>query len=158
MQPFNEAPHKMVGEDHIASCFGGVFLRLTRLLDRRMARQGASLARTKVLLLTQKQGPVRATDIAEMFSLAPRTVTDTLDGMERQGLIRREPDAKDRRVKRIHLTDAGREALAATEPTRRELISQVIGTLNEAEQAEFARLLDKLDTALTKEEAAEAIG
>lgn len=148
----------MVGEDHIASCFGGVFLRLTRLLDRRMARQGASLARTKVLLLTQKQGPVRATDIAEMFSLAPRTVTDTLDGMERQGLIRREPDAKDRRVKRIHLTDAGREALAATEPTRRELISQVIGSLNEAEQAEFARLLDKLDAALTKEEAAEAIG
>lgn len=148
----------MVGEDHIASCFGGVFLRLTRLLDRRMARQGASLARTKVLLLVQKQGPVRAADIAEMFSLAPRTVTDTLDGMERQGLIRREPDAKDRRVKRIHLTDAGSDALAATEPMRRELIGQIIGTLSEAEQAEFSRLLDKLETALIKEEAAEAIG
>lgn len=148
----------MVGEDQIASCFGSVFLRLTRLLDRRMAREGASLARTKVLLLVQKQGPVRATDIAEMFSLAPRTVTDTLDGMERQGLIRREPDAKDRRVKRIHLTDAGRDALAATEPMRRELVGQIIGALSAPEQAEFSRLLDKLDAALTREEAAEAIG
>jgi DNA-binding MarR family transcriptional regulator len=148
----------MVGEDQIASCFGSVFLRLTRLLDRRMAREGASLARTKVLLLVQKQGPVRATDIAEMFSLAPRTVTDTLDGMERQGLIRREPDMKDRRVKRIHLTDAGRDALAATEPMRRELVGQIIGALSAPEQAEFSRLLDKLDAALTREEAAEAIG
>lgn len=158
MQPFNEAPHKSVGEDQIASRFGSVFLRLTRLLDRRMARQGASLARTKVLLLVQKHGPVRAADIAEMFSLAPRTVTDTLDGMERQGLIRREPDAKDRRVKRIHLSEAGRDALAATEPMRRELVSQIIGTLNGAEQAEFSRLLEKLEAALIEEEAAEAIG
>jgi len=148
----------MVDEDQIASCFGGVFLRLTRLLDRRMARQGASLARTKVLLLIRKQGPVRAVDIAELFSLAPRTVTDTIDGMERQGLVRREPDEKDRRVKRIHLTDAGRDALEATEPMRRELVSQIIGALDPAEQAEFSRLLDKLETALLKEEAAEQIG
>ena len=148
----------MVGEDHLARCFGGVFLRLSRLLDRRMARQGASLARTKVLLLIQKQGPVRAADIAEMFSLAPRTVTDTVDGMERQGLVRREPDDRDRRVKRIHLTDAGRDALAATEPLRHELVSQIMGTLSETEQAEFSRLLEKLEVALAKEETAEAIG
>ncbi|MEO0061656.1 MAG: hypothetical protein RLZZ08_216 [Pseudomonadota bacterium] len=149
----------MVDQDHIASCFGGVFLRLTRLLDRRMARQGASLARTKVLLLIRRQGgSLKAADIAEMFSLAPRTVTDTLDGMERQGLIRREPDAHDRRVKRILLTDAGSDALSATEPMRRELIGQVIGALTETEQQEFSRLLDKLEDALAQTEADEAIG
>jgi DNA-binding MarR family transcriptional regulator len=138
MQPFIEGPHQMVDQDHIASCFGGVYLRLARLLDRRMARQGASLARTKVLLLIRRQGSVKAADIAEMFSLAPRTVTDTLDGMERQGLIRREPDAHDRRVKRILLTDAGSEALSATEPMRRELIGQIIGALTADEQQEEA--------------------
>lgn len=144
--------------DEIATCFGGVFLRLSRLLDRRMARQGASLARTKVLLLIQKEGPVKAADIAEFFSLAPRTVTDTVDGMERQGLVRREPDPKDRRVKRIHLTDAGREALAATEPMRQDLVRQVMGALSEGEQAQFHHLLQKLEKAVVAEEAAEHIG
>jgi len=76
----------------LAASLASVYLRLTRLLDKRMAREGASLARTRVLLMIERRGPVKARDIAELFGLAPRSVTDTLDGMERQGLIRREPD------------------------------------------------------------------
>jgi len=117
-----------------------------------MAREGASLARTRVLLLIDRQGEVKAADIADLFGLAPRTVTDTLDGMERQGLISRHPDKKDRRIKRIVLTDAGRRALAATEPVRRELINQVLGTLSDGEGQELSRLLKKLEASVAEVE------
>jgi DNA-binding MarR family transcriptional regulator len=138
----------MAGTEELTSSFGSVFLRFTRLLDKRMAREGASLARTRVLLMIQRRGPVKASDIAELFGLAPRTVTDTLDGMERQGLIRREPDPKDRRAKRILITEAGQQAVAATEPIRRELISQVMGSLTGEEREALARILGKLDAAV----------
>jgi DNA-binding MarR family transcriptional regulator len=138
----------MPGTEELTSSFGSVFLRFTRLLDKRMAREGASLARTRVLLMIQRRGPVKASDIAELFGLAPRTVTDTLDGMERQGLIRREPDPKDRRAKRILITEAGQQAVAATEPIRRELISQVMGSLTGEERKALSSILGKLDAAV----------
>ena len=138
--------------EELTASLASVFLRLTRLLDKRMAREGASLARTRVLLMIQRRGAVKATDIAELFGLAPRTVTDTLDGMERQGLIRREPDPKDRRAKRIVITEAGQQAAAATEPIRRELTGQVMGSLNAEEQEVLARILAKLEAAVAAEE------
>jgi len=142
----------MSGTEELTASFASVFLRLTRLLDKRMAREGASLARTRVLLMIQRRGPVKAIDIAELFGLAPRTVTDTLDGMERQGLIRREPDPKDRRAKRILITPAGQQAVAATEPLRRELTGQVIGSLSAEERETFARILGKLEAAVAAQE------
>jgi len=142
----------MAGVEELTASFGSVFLRFTRLLDKRMAREGASLARTRVLLMIERRGSVKASDIAELFGLAPRTVTDTLDGMERNGLIRREPDPKDRRVKRIVITEAGRQAVAATEPIRRELTSQVMGNLTSQEREALATILGKLEAAVAAEE------
>lgn len=147
-----------IADEQLSLAFGSVFLRLSRLLDKRMARAGASLARTKVLMLIAREGTVKAADIAELFGLAPRTVTDTLDGMERQGLVSRAPDKKDRRVKRITLTDAGSKALAAAEPIRAELIAQVMGTLSDEERTTFAQVLEKLEQALASVEEAEGVG
>jgi len=142
----------MAGVEEVTTSFGSVFLRFNRLLDKRMAREGASLARTRVLLMLEKRGAVKASDIAELFSLAPRTVTETLDGMERNGLIRREPDPKDRRAKRIVITEAGQQAVAATEPIRRELIGQVMGTLTTQERESLASILGKLEAAVLSAE------
>lgn len=117
-----------------------------------MTADGASLARTKLLMLIERLGPQRASDIADVFALAPRTVTESIDGLERQGLVRRDPDPKDRRVKRIALTDAGRAAIAASEPTRRTLIDRVFGVLEPGEREELARLVAKLGNAVAREE------
>ena len=143
----------MTQTEALAASLASVYLRLTRLLDKRMAREGASLARTRVLLMIERRGPVKARDIAELFGLAPRSVTDTLDGMERQGLIRREPDPKDRRARRIVITEAGRQAVAATEPIRRGLIDQVMASLSAEECGAFGQILGKLEAAVADEEA-----
>ncbi|MGN6377053.1 MAG: MarR family winged helix-turn-helix transcriptional regulator, partial [Sphingomonas sp.] len=92
----------MANLESLTSSFASLFMRLHRLADRRMAEQGASLARTKVLLFVRKHGgTARAADIAECFNQAPRTITEAIDALEREGLLRRTPDPSDRRVKRI---------------------------------------------------------
>jgi DNA-binding MarR family transcriptional regulator len=143
----------MCNLDNLSRGFGKLFLRMHRLLDRRMAQEGASLARTKLLMFVDKEGPVRAADIAEIFGLAPRTVTEALDALERDGLVRRDPDKADRRVKRVSITDEGRRAMTATEPLRLRLTETIFGVLDPQERAQLDAIVTKLAEAVDREEA-----
>ncbi|KPL66883.1 MarR family transcriptional regulator [Erythrobacter sp. SG61-1L] len=139
----------------LVSAYAELYLQLMRTMDRRMADQGASLARTKLLLCLQKRGPLRATDIADFFSQSPRTVTEAIDGLERDGLVERKPDPDDRRAKFINVTEKGLEAAAKTEPLRRQLIDQTFGTLDDDERATLLRLLNKASASLKSADAAD---
>lgn len=138
--------------DGLVSDFGRLFFRLHRLLDRRMAAQGASLARTKLLLYLERQGPSRAIDIADLFGSAPRTVTEAIDGLERDGLVRRTPHPSDRRAKLIAITEEGRRVIESTEPLRKQLADSVFGGLDAEEREQLGRILAKLTAAMDKAE------
>lgn len=126
-----------------------VYMQIHRRLNRALAQEGTSLARTKLLMFVQRQaGAARAVDIAELFELAPRTVTEALDGMERDGLIIRIADPDDRRVKRVAITPAGTAQLAASEPLRQRLLTEQLAGLSEDEHAQLAALLGKLAESL----------
>lgn len=118
---------------------------MRKSFDRAMTEQGASLAQTKVLMCIKAQsGHARAVDIAEVMGIAPRTATESLDGLERDGLIQRMPDKEDRRVKRLTLTPAGEAAVAVSEPLRRQLMAKVLAILSPSERQHFHAALQKL--------------
>ncbi|KKW90771.1 MarR family winged helix-turn-helix transcriptional regulator [Sphingobium chungbukense] len=118
---------------------------MRKSFDRAMTEQGASLAQTKVLMcIKARSGNARAVDIAEIMGVAPRTATEALDGLERDGLIRRIPDKEDRRVKRLTLTPAGEAAVAVAEPLRRQLMTKLLANLNPSERLNFHAALQKL--------------
>ena len=103
--------------DDLVHLMARVYLLMHRRLDQAMTEQGASLARTRLLLFVANGGgQARAADIAEMFGQAPRTVTQGLDALERDGLITRVPDAADRRVKRLRITAARNKAKPKPKP------------------------------------------
>lgn len=126
------------------------YYRSHRLIDRIMTAHGASYARTRVLTEIADKGPLRSTDLALAFGYAPRTVTEAIDGLERDGLVRRHPDAEDRRAKRISLTAEGEAAVRTAEASRRRYIESVFGVLSAAECEEIVRLVGKLNERLTK--------
>ena len=138
--------------EQLASEFGRLHRQLVRVFDDRLKEQGASFSRTKMLLYLDKYGARRAADMADDFGQAPRTVTQAIDGLERQGLVERYPDASDRRVKQVSLTAAGQRAVAAIEPLRRHLIQQVFGALTQDEQRRLAVIFGKLTAAMDAEE------
>jgi len=138
----------MLDIDQMAIRYGRIYMRLHRLLDRRMAAEGASLAQTKMLHHIANNAPVRAADVAEWFDLAPRTVTQAIDTMERDALVVRVPDPADRRAKRLDITDKGRQVLHQTEPLRRELVEQAFSLLSDDDTMHFARILDRLELAI----------
>ncbi|HEY0269583.1 MAG TPA: MarR family winged helix-turn-helix transcriptional regulator [Sphingomonas sp.] len=113
-----------------------------------MTAQGASFARTKILMFIASHSPARSVDISRGFGFAPRTVTEAIDNLERDGLVRREADVADRRAKTIVLTPAGAAAIAASEPMRRQLTSQLFDALDEAERTQLTSFILRLSTRL----------
>jgi DNA-binding MarR family transcriptional regulator len=79
-------------------------------------------------------------EIAERLSVVPRTITDIADVLERDGLIRREPDATDRRS--IHAVMTGKGA-KLVESMRREAVARqtaVFAGFSKEQMAELRHL------------------
>jgi DNA-binding MarR family transcriptional regulator len=82
----------------LAGRFSANFGAVTAALDLPPAQARALLA---------LQGPVPMRKLAHQLSCDPSNVTGIVDGLERRGLVTREPDPADRRVKRLACTEAG---------------------------------------------------
>lgn len=121
------------------------YLRSHRLIDREMTARGASFARARVLMHISLSGPVRSIDLASSFGYAPRTVTEAIDGLERDGLVRRDRDPEDRRAKRISLTPAGIAAAEAAEASKIRYIEDIFGALTPEECVSVVELVSKLN-------------
>lgn len=128
---------------------GRVYLMAHRRIDRAMTAGGASLARTKFLIyISRHDGSAHAAIIADLFDLAPRTVTEALDALERDGLITRQADPADRRIKRLSITDEGLRAISATEPLRHELMDDICRYMAKEDRANLINSLRKMALAM----------
>jgi len=111
-----------------------LYHQISRLVNECMMDEGVSLARSKFLLLLECQGPQRSTDIASALGFAPRTVTEAIDGLERDRLVRREPDPKDRRAKIVSITETGRTVICAAQQPQHKTIEAIFAVLDEEQK------------------------
>lgn len=71
-------------------------------------------------------------------------MTTVIDNLERDGLVRRKREAKDRRVIHIHLTEAGKGKIEAVLPGHVAALVEEFGVLSAREQETLADLCKKL--------------
>ncbi|MCW2528659.1 MAG: emrR [Pseudonocardiales bacterium] len=132
----------------VAEKFLKVYHRMHKVVVEHMGGQagngGLTLARTKTLGAINEDGPMRLRAMADRIDCAPASVTDMVDGLERDGLATRQPDPSDRRASLVSITPAGREALAAARITRTEVLDAIFGVLGEEERRAFMSALDTL--------------
>src|SRR5437868_12399710 len=100
-----------------------------RVEDRRMRDKGVSLAQSRLMEVIAHTPRARWSDIATALGYSPRTITEALDGLERDGLITRSPDPADRRARILTLTRKGRRGLAAAQAVRDQVRVQIFGVL-----------------------------
>ncbi|CAO5175217.1 hypothetical protein FAIPA1_30018 [Frankia sp. AiPs1] len=67
-----------------------------------------------------------------------------VDELERDGLVRRQPDPADRRARIITATDRGAELCAIAQQEQLLVDQHVLGNLEPAERQEFVRLLRRI--------------
>jgi DNA-binding MarR family transcriptional regulator len=121
-----------------------LYHQVSRLVNECMMDEGVSLARSKFLLLLECQGPQRSTDIACALGFAPRTVTEAIDGLERDKLVKREPDPKDRRAKIVSITDMGRTVISAAQQPQHKMIEAIFNVLTEDQKQHMKEIISCL--------------
>jgi MarR family transcriptional regulator for hemolysin len=72
------------------------------------------------------------------------TMSRSLDGMERDGLVRRLHREADMRVREVHVTDAGREAFRRFWPEMHAAFESMFAGFSEAEYEILIRLLTRV--------------
>jgi DNA-binding MarR family transcriptional regulator len=122
--------------------------RFTRWAMARVPQQASagelSLQQLTVLNLVRTEG-VTLAELARRTMVAPTVITGIVDRLERQGLIRREADPRDRRVNRLVLTDLGNEASVAVEQSLVAEVASQMQDFTEDELRDLARGLELLE-------------
>lgn len=95
-------------------------------------------------LYHHQDGPVYQRDIEKEFRISGATATNTLQVMEKNGLIVRKSQDKDARLKRIVMTEPARERHAKVEEHMRYLDRRMLQGITETEVSELYRLLGRL--------------
>jgi DNA-binding MarR family transcriptional regulator len=137
----------MITPEQVGDRYLAVHHRMLRAVNDEMSGCGLSLARTKVLMRLSVQGALRQSALAAELGLAPHSITDIVDALERAGLAERQPDPTDRRAKLVAITSQGQACLGVANATRDRLLTQIFGALSQEERATLLRLLDTLDEA-----------
>lgn len=134
-----------VSDMALLEVLGHISLRLTVDVNRAMADAGGlSLARYRILRFVEAMTPTGALAIRQYFDFAARTVTEALDGLERDGLLARTRDIHDRRRIAIAITDAGRRMLRVSEAPLLDAAGRAFKPLTAAEKATLAALLHRV--------------
>jgi TRAP-type C4-dicarboxylate transport system substrate-binding protein len=95
---------------------------IVREYNRRLRPHGLSYVPYYVLLLlTADASGLRPSDIAAELHLDGSSLSGHLDKLEASGVAERRPDPRDRRVIRVHATEAGRRLAVELEPVGRAL-------------------------------------
>jgi len=87
---------------------------------------------------------LKVIELGRRAGLEPSTMTGLIDRMERDGLVKRVPDAEDRRVLKIFLTDAGRTIKDTVASKVDNVMSQVLSGIDEADVGHLKETLRKV--------------
>ena len=99
-------------DDMILFMLGSLGRLVRRAGDRSMRSIGLSSAQLRILACIADNGRPQK-DIERGFSMSRATVSSLVDSMEEMGLLQRERMPGDGRMRRIVITDSGREKLRA---------------------------------------------
>ena len=91
-------------------------------------------------------------ELAKATGLKPPTISVTLQKMENDGYVIREPDENDMRAMRVYLTDKGKEFESESRRVVRAMNSQAMEGMSEDEIKTLMTLLDKIYFNLTGED------
>jgi DNA-binding MarR family transcriptional regulator len=83
------------------------------------------------------------------LSLAPRSVTQTVEALEREGMVVRETDGQDARAKVVALTPLGKKLLVAGTAAGEQALHDIFGPLGEQGLKQLGRLLDRIESVIT---------
>ena len=116
-------------------------------LSRQMRREtigDLTASQFSALAAVNLHGPLRLADLVAVEGVSAPTLTKIVGALEALDLVKRTPDADDRRSVRISITTHGRKQLERMRSKRTAFLARRIERLPEADRERLAAALDVL--------------
>jgi DNA-binding MarR family transcriptional regulator len=116
--------------------------------DVLIAQAGIALDRALFPLLVriERKGPIGVVELADLSGRDHTTVSRQIGALEKLGLVTRQPDKSDRRIRRAAVTAKGLAMTKAIDRAREAMIGPKLARWREADRKNLIRLLRKLVT------------
>ena len=106
-------------------------------LQDRIGALGLAPAQFMALLELWDEDGLTQKELVQRLDVEQATMANTLNRMQRDGLIVRRPDPDDRRAQKIHLTQKARSARAAATDAARLQNEHALKDFSQAEKEQF---------------------
>jgi DNA-binding MarR family transcriptional regulator len=120
-------------------------------MDTHLGRHGLSKGRFSVLMLLLRadEDGISPSVLADRSGVTRATITGLVDGLEREGFIRREGSRDDRRSHAVRLTPRGEEFLRDMLPGYFRRVAGLMAKLTAGERKTLVRLLARVNEGLS---------
>ncbi|MGX6605557.1 MarR family winged helix-turn-helix transcriptional regulator [Micromonosporaceae bacterium Da 78-11] len=117
---------------------------LVAVLESARLAQSPSVppAQLRVLTIIAASRHTNMSRLAEALDVVPSSASRLCDRLEATGLLRREPDPRDRREVRLLLTRQARRLLTELRESRRDALAEVLERMSPTARQELVRALD----------------
>ena len=116
-------------------------------IESSLSPLGLSLAKLNVLgILVGSHGPLTLGELAQKLACVRSNVTQLVDRLESDGLVKREADPADRRSIRAVITDAGRDREKAGSVALSRVQDDISQVLSRYDSAHIEQALSALKT------------
>ena len=127
------------------------FIKLTRCansvlgeLSTRQTIGDLTASQFAVLEALYHIGSMTQGEVSSKVLKSTSNLTTVIDNLERDGYVRRERDAEDRRVIHVHLTESGTSKIEAVFPNHVGALVEIFSVLSASEQETLGELCKKL--------------
>lgn len=103
---------------------------------------------TLLLGLSLKRDPAGMSDLGASLGMSPRNMTVLVDGLAKEGLVRRVSHPRDRRITLVELTPAGRQVAEQELGPSQSAAGALFDDFTPKERSELLRLLEKVADSL----------
>jgi DNA-binding MarR family transcriptional regulator len=112
--------------------------------NARLAPLGLSVKMCGVLNLLADQGPLSQHEIGQLLNIDRTTMVDLIDQLEREGIVKRALNPRDRRSHAVTLTVTGKAKQKRAMRAFDGAVDDFFAPLSTAERKQFAQMLRRL--------------
>lgn len=131
-------------DDTLGFVVRGAWIQLDQLFNRFMARTGITAQLYAIMIVIENNPGCRISDLCRAVSVSPANIVPALDTLLDRGLIFRDFSSRDRRTKRLSLTETGRSTLSELRRAHRPMTEELTARLGERKLAKLIELLKEL--------------
>jgi DNA-binding MarR family transcriptional regulator len=117
--------------------------------DRQVSALGVTRAQWMVLARLARRPGCSQTELADMMEMERATAGRLVDRLEENGLVRREPDPTDRRVRRVFPTDLATGQQAQMRAVADAIVDDALSDLNAEQRETLMTLMESVRARLS---------